>query len=97
VGGAVGLPSVIMAALLLSWSFRQALGWRSVFPVALLMALGMLIALLSMVVDVGMPGLQQRILLFLILVWISIVAHRLARVRALSLDRFRNVKKPLRS
>ena len=97
VGGAVGLPSVIMAALLLSWSFRQALGWRSIFPVALLIALGMLIALLSMVVDVGMPGLQQRILLFLILVWISIVAHRLARVRALSLDRFRNVKKPLRS
>jgi hypothetical protein len=39
----------------------------------------MLIALLSMVVDVGMPGLQQRILLFLILVWISIVAHRLAQ------------------
>jgi hypothetical protein len=82
VGGAVGLPSVIMAALLLSWSFRQALGWRSIFPVALLIALGMLIALLSMVVDVGMPGLQQRIFLFLILVWISIVAHRLARVKA---------------
>ena len=82
VGGAVGLPSVIMAALLLSWSFRQASGWRSLFPVALLIALGMLIALLSMVVDVGMPGLQQRIFLFLMLVWISIIAHRLARVKA---------------
>jgi hypothetical membrane protein len=82
VGGAVGLPSVIMAALLLSWSFRQASGWRSLFPVALLIALGMLIALLSMVGDVGMPGLQQRIFLFLMLVWISIVAHRLARVKA---------------
>jgi hypothetical membrane protein len=80
VGGAVGLPSVVMAALLLSWSFRQASGWRSFFPVALLIALGMLAALLSMVVDVGMPGLQQRIFLFLTLVWLSIVAHRLVRV-----------------
>jgi hypothetical protein len=50
-------------------------------------ALGMLTALLSMVVDVAMPGLQQRIFLFLILVWISIVAHRLARVNTVPLDR----------
>ena len=80
VGGAVGLPAVVMAALLLSWSFRHAPGWRSLFPVALLIAVGMLAALLSIIVDVGMPGLQQRIFLFLTLVWLSIVAHRLARV-----------------
>jgi hypothetical membrane protein len=80
VGGAVGLPSVVMAGLLLSWSFRQASGWRSFFPVALLIALGMFTALLSMVVDVGMPGLQQRIFLFLTLVWLSIVAHRFVKV-----------------
>jgi Protein of unknown function (DUF998) len=80
VGSAVGLPSVVMAALLFSWSFRQASGWQSFFPVALLIALGMFTALLSMIVDVGMLGLQQRIFLFLTLVWLSIVAHRLVKV-----------------
>ena len=88
VGGAIGLPSVVMAALVLSWSFRHEEGWRTLFPFALSIALGMLIAFLSMVVDVGMPGLQQRIFLFLILVWISIVVDRLSRVLAPSGDRF---------
>jgi hypothetical protein len=82
VGGAIGLPSIIMAALALSWSFRQTRGWRSRFPVSLLIALGMLIALVSMIFDVGMPGVQQRILLFLMLMWLSIVAHRFARIPA---------------
>jgi hypothetical protein len=81
VGGAVGLPSVVMAALLLSWSFRQASGWQSFFPVALLISLGMFTAFLSIVIDIGMPGLQQRIFLFLILVWLSIVGHWLVRVK----------------
>jgi hypothetical protein len=40
----------------------------------------MLVALLSIIVDVGMPGLQQRAFLFLLLLWLSIVAHRLVRV-----------------
>jgi hypothetical protein len=80
VGGAVGLPGVVMAALLLSWSFRQASGWQSFFPVALLIALGMFTALLSMIVDVGMPGLQQRVFLFLTLLWLSIVAQRFVKV-----------------
>jgi hypothetical protein len=79
VGGAIGLPSIVMAALVLSWSFRTTPRWQSLFPLALLIALGMLIALVSMIVDVGMPGLQQRIFLFLTLMWLSIVAHRLAR------------------
>jgi hypothetical protein len=82
VGGAIGLPSIIMAALVLAWSFRQTRGWRSLFPVSLLIALGMLIALVSMIVDVGMPGVQQRILLSLMLMWLSIVAHRFARITA---------------
>jgi hypothetical protein len=81
VGGAIGLPSIIMAALLLSWSFRRAQGWRSLFPISFLIALGMLAAFLSMIVDVGMPGLQQRVFLFLTLLWLSIVVHRLVRVR----------------
>jgi hypothetical protein len=42
----------------------------------------MLTALLSMIIDVGMPGLQQRIFLSLILLWLAIVAHRLVRVTA---------------
>jgi hypothetical membrane protein len=82
VGSAVGLPSVIMAALLLSWSFRRAPGWRPLFLITLLIALGMFTALLSIVVDVGMPGLQQRIFLSLVLLWLVIVAHRLVRVTA---------------
>jgi hypothetical protein len=80
VGGAVGLPSVVMAALLLSWSFRRARGWRPLFLITLLIALGMFTAFLSMVIDVGMPGLQQRIFLSLVLLWLAIVAHRLVRV-----------------
>jgi hypothetical protein len=80
VGSAVGLPSVVMAAALLSWSFRRAPGWRPLFLVTLLIALGMFAAFLSMVIDVGMPGLQQRIFLSLVLLWLAIVAHRLVRV-----------------
>jgi hypothetical protein len=33
-----------------------------------------------MVADVGMPGLQQRVFIFLFLLWLSIVVHRLVRV-----------------
>jgi Protein of unknown function (DUF998) len=80
VGGAVGLPSVVMAALLLSRSFRRAPGWRPLFLITLLIALGMFSALLSIIIDVGMPGLQQRIFLFLTLLWISVVVHRLVRI-----------------
>jgi hypothetical membrane protein len=82
VGGALGLPSVVMAALLLSWNFRRAPGWRPLFLITLLIALGMFTALLSIVIDVGMPGLQQRIFLSLVLLWLAIVAHRLVRVTA---------------
>jgi Protein of unknown function (DUF998) len=82
VGGAVGLPGVVIAALLLSWSFRRASDWRPLFLITLLIALGMFTALLSIVIDVGMPGLQQRIFLSLVLLWLAIVAHRLVRVTA---------------
>ena len=82
VGGAVGLPSVVMAALLLSWSFRREPGWRPLFLITILIALGMFTAFLSIVIDVGMPGLQQRIFLSLVLLWLAIVAHRLVRVTA---------------
>jgi uncharacterized protein DUF998 len=82
VGSAVGLPSVVMATLLLSWSFRRAPGWRPLFLITLLIALGMFTTLFSMVIDVGMPGLQQRIFLGLVLLWLAIVAHGLVRVTA---------------
>jgi hypothetical protein len=82
VGSAVGLPSVVMAALLLSWSFRRAPAWRPLFLITFLIALGMFTAFLSMVIDVGMPGLQQRIFLSLVLLWLAMVAHRLVRVTA---------------
>ena len=60
VAGAVGIPSLVMAALLLSWSFRNAPEWQVIHPATFLIALGMLAALVSMVLDIGMPGLQQR-------------------------------------
>jgi hypothetical protein len=84
VGGAVGLPSVVMAALLLSWSFGWAPGWRPLFLITLLIAVGMFTAFLSIIIDVGMPGLQQRIFLSLTLLWLAIVARRLVRVTARS-------------
>src|SRR4029450_7377901 len=75
VGSAVGLPSVVMAALFLSWSFRCAPGWRPLFLITFLIALGMFTAFLSMVIDVGMPGLQQRIFLSLVLLWLALLVH----------------------
>jgi len=36
----------------------------------------------SMILDVGMPGLQQRAFLFLLLLWLSVVVDRLVRVTA---------------
>jgi hypothetical membrane protein len=79
---AVVFPSLVMAVLLLSWSFRQAAGWEAIYRATLVIALGMLAAFLSMVADIGMPGLQQRAFIFLLLVWLSIVIHRSIRVRA---------------
>ena len=76
VGGAVAFPSLVMAALFLSWSFRDAAGWQAIHPVTLVIALGMLAAVVSMVADVGMPGLQQRAFFCLLLLWLSIVVHR---------------------
>jgi hypothetical membrane protein len=80
VAGAVAFPSLVIAVLLLSWSFRKAGGWQAVHPATVIIAVGMCAALVSMIVDVGMPGLQQRALLFLLLVWLSIVADRVVRV-----------------
>jgi len=79
--GAVFFPSIVMALLLLSWSFRQAAGWQTLYPASLFMALGVLAAFVSMVLDVGMPGLQQRAFILLFLMWLSVVIHRFVRVR----------------
>jgi hypothetical membrane protein len=78
----VVFPSIVMAVLLFSWSFRQAAGWRTIYRPTLFIALGILALFLSMVADVGMPGLQQRAFIFLFLLWLSIVIHRFVRVRA---------------
>ena len=82
VAGAVGIPSLVMAVLLLSWSFRNAAGWQVIHPATFVIAVGMFAAVVSMIVDVGMPGLQQRAFLSLLLLWLSIVVHRLVRVTA---------------
>lgn len=82
IASAVGIPSLVMAALLLSWSFRKAGGWQSIHRGTFLIAVGMFAAVASMIVDVGMPGLQQRVFLALLLLWLSIVVHRLVGVSA---------------
>jgi hypothetical membrane protein len=76
----VVFPSVVIAALLLSWSFRQAAGWRSIYKPSALIALGMLAAFLSLAADIGMPGLQQRAFIFLFLSWLAIVVHQFVQV-----------------
>src|SRR5215204_2583678 len=76
----VALPSIVMAVLLLSWTFRRAAGWQTIYRVALFIALGMLTLFVSMVADVWMPGLQQRAFIFLFLLWLSIVVRRSVRV-----------------
>jgi hypothetical membrane protein len=78
----VAIPGIVMAVLLLSWSFRYALAWRTIYRATLFIALGMLAAFLSMAADIGMPGLQQRVFIFLFLLWLSITIHRFVRVRA---------------
>ena len=80
--GVVAFPSMVMAVLLLSWTFRQAAGWQTIFRVTLLIALGMLAMLFLMVGDLGMPGLQQRVFIFLFLLWLSIVVHKSVRLTA---------------
>jgi hypothetical membrane protein len=76
----VAIPSTVMAVLLLSWTFRRATAWQTVYPVTLLIALGMLALFISMVADVGMPGLQQRVFIFLFFLWLSIVVHKSVRL-----------------
>jgi hypothetical membrane protein len=76
VASAVGIPSLVMAALLVSWSFRSAPEWQGIHSVTLSIAVGMLAAVVSMIVDIGMPGLQQRAFFALLLLWLSIVARR---------------------
>jgi hypothetical protein len=80
--GVVVFPSIAMAVLLLSWTFRQAAGWKTIYRPTLFIALGMLAMFFSMVANVGMPGLQQRVFIFLFLLWLSIVVHRFVRVTA---------------
>ena len=76
----VVFPSIVMAVLLLSWTLRQAAGWHNIYRVTLLIAIGLLAAFLSIAADVGMPGLQQRVFIFLFLLWLAIVFHGSVRI-----------------
>jgi hypothetical membrane protein len=78
--GVVVFPNISMAVLLLSWTFRRAAGWQTIYRVTLLIALGMLAMFLSMDADVGMPGLEQRVFIFLFLLWLCVVVRRLVHV-----------------
>ena len=78
--GVVAFPSMVMAVLLLSWTFRRTPGWQAIFRVTFIIALVMLAMFLLMVADLGMPGLQQRVFIFLFLFWLSIVVHKSVRL-----------------
>jgi hypothetical membrane protein len=80
--GVVAFPSMVMAVLLLSWTFRRAAGWQTIHRVGFFIGLAMLAMLFLMVADVGMPGLQQRVFIFLFLLWLSIVVHKSVRLTA---------------
>jgi hypothetical membrane protein len=80
--GVVAFPSMVMAVLVLSWTFRRAAGWQTMYRVTLLIALVMLAMLVLMVGDLGMPGLQQRVFIFLFLLWLSIVVHKSVQLTA---------------
>ena len=80
VASAVGVPSLVLAALLLSWSFRTAAGWQAIHRAAFAIAVGMFAALVAMVADVGMPGLQQRALLVLLLLWLLVLVNSQVRM-----------------
>lgn len=80
--GVVAFPSMVMAVLLLSWTFRRPAGWQTIHRVGLFIGLAMLAMFFLMVADVGMPGLQQRVFIFLFLLWLSIVVHKSVRLTA---------------
>jgi hypothetical membrane protein len=83
VASAVAFPSLVMAVLFLSWSFRNAAEWQVIHRATLLIAVGMFAAVVSMILDVGLPGLQQRAFFCLLLLWLSIVIQSVVRVAGL--------------
>jgi len=80
VASAVAIPGLALAVLFLAWSFRGARGWEVIYPATFAIAIAMSVALVSMVTDVGMPGLQQRAFFCLLLVWLSVVVLTLVRM-----------------
>ena len=79
VASAVAFPSLALAVLLVSWSFRTVPGWQRIHQATFLLAVGMSAALVPLILDVGMPGLQQRTFLLLLLLWLSVVVCSLDR------------------
>jgi hypothetical membrane protein len=79
VASAVAIPSLVLGAVTVSSSFRTAAGWQAIYPAAFLISIGMFSAVMSMFADIGMPGLQQRAFLFLLLLWLCLVVETLVR------------------
>ena len=57
IASAVAIPSLVLAAVMLSSSFRTAAGWQAIYPAAFLISIGMFSAVVSMFADIGMPAL----------------------------------------
>lgn len=77
--GLLGLPTLGAGLILVSLAFRRAEHWRSIAPIALVLAATFLIAFLSiMFVFGGGPGsgVVQRVAIGAVLVWMMFVGHR---------------------
>ena len=73
---------LVLLALFLSVGAGRALPWQPIQRSTILISVGMLAALLSMIAGIGWPGLQQRALLLVFLVWLCIVANQLVTITA---------------
>ena len=74
--------SLVIAALLLSWHFKQDEKWSSFHRPALILSVLMLLALIGFFwfVNTAYGGLSQRIFIAMVLMWLLLTASRLRYV-----------------
>jgi len=78
----IGLPCILMATFIFAWSFRRSSDWSAFVWPSLLIAVAMLMVFVPFAAGIWLPGLQQRLFIAMFLLWMVIIAHRSARIRA---------------
>lgn len=79
--GLLGLPALGVGLILVSLAFRRAKHWRSMTPIALLLAAIFMIGFLSIMFVFGGgrgSGVAQRVAIGAVLVWMILVGRRAA-------------------